>query len=133
MPILLASSFGLPVDRLDPAVQWLCDQQLADGGWNCESVRRGSRHGSFNTSISVLDALLQYQESGDDLRVSDSMVRGRTFFLDHQLYRSHRTGEVVNAAFTRAPSHPNGISTCSADSSIFDSGRARRPPVGRCC
>jgi hypothetical protein len=40
MLILLASSFGLPVDRLDPAVQWLCDRPLADGGWNCESVRR---------------------------------------------------------------------------------------------
>ena len=106
MLILVASSFGLDDDRLDPAVQWLCDQQLADGGWNCESIRSGSRHGSFNTSISALDALLQYQKSGGRIRVSGSMDSGRTFFLDHRLYRSHRTGEVVNAAFTAFPFPP---------------------------
>ena len=106
MLILLASSFGLDDDRLDPTVQWLLDQQLADGGWNCESIRSGSRHGSFNTSISALDALLRYQQSGGGLRVSDSMDRGRTFFLDHQLYRSHRTGELVIPVFTRFPFPP---------------------------
>ena len=106
MLVLLASSFGYRDDRLDPAVQWLCEQQLADGGWNCQSVRSGSRHGSFNTTISALDALLQYQHSGGGLLVSSSMQRGRTFFLDHQLYRSHRTGEVVNTAFTRFPFPP---------------------------
>jgi hypothetical protein len=106
MLILLASSFGLGDDRLDPAVRWLCDQQLADGGWNCESIRSGSRHGSFNTSISALEALLEYQQSGGGLLVSGSLDRGRAFFLDHQLYRSQRTGEVVNAAFTRFPFPP---------------------------
>jgi hypothetical protein len=106
MLILLASSLGYGDDRLDPAVQWLCDQQLADGGWNCESIRSGSRHGSFSTSVSVLDALLQYQQSGGGIGVADSMDRGRTFFLDHRLYRSHRTGQVVNATFTRFPFPP---------------------------
>jgi hypothetical protein len=106
MLILLASSFGLGDDRLDPAVQWLCNQQLADGGWNCESVRRGSKHGSFNTSISALDALVQYERSGGGLQVSGFLDRGRTFFLDHQLYCSHRTGAVVNTAFTRFPFPP---------------------------
>ena len=106
MLILLASSFGLGDDRLDPAVQWLCDQQLADGGWNCEAVRRGSKHGSVNTSISALDALVQYERSGGGLQVSGFLDRGRTFFLDHQLYRSHRTGAVVNTAFTRFPFPP---------------------------
>lgn len=106
MLVLLASSLGHSDDRLDPAVRWLCGQQLADGGWNCESVRSGSRHGSFNTSISALDALLQYQHSGGEVSVSASMERARTFFLDHQLYRSHRTGEVVNAGFTRFPFPP---------------------------
>lgn len=101
MLVLLASSFGLHDVRLDPAVEWLLDQQLADGGWNCESIRSGSRHGSFNTSISALDALLQYQQAGGGLAVSDSMGRGRAFFLEHRLYRSHRTGEPVNPAFTR--------------------------------
>jgi hypothetical protein len=106
MLILLASSFGLDDDRLDPTVAWLLDQQLADGGWNCESIRTGSRHGSFHTSISALEGLLRYQQSGGTLPVSESMHRGRTFFLDHHLYRSHRTGEVANPAFTRFPFPP---------------------------
>jgi hypothetical protein len=106
MLVLLASSFGYHDVRLDPAVAWLCDQQLADGGWNCESVRSGSRHGSFNTSISALDALLQYQHAGGGVPVSAAMEAGRTFFLDHQLYRSHRTGEAANLTFTRFPFPP---------------------------
>src|SRR5450631_2852775 len=87
MLILLASSFGLDEVRLDPAVRWLSDQQLAYGGWNCQSLRSGSLHGSFNTSISALDALLQYQQAGGGLPVSASLERGREFFLDHRLYR----------------------------------------------
>ena len=101
MLVLLASSFGLDDDRLDPTVRWLCDQQLADGGWNCESIGVGSRHGSFHTSISALDALLEYQQSGGRLSVATHLDRGRGFFLDHRLYRSHRSAEVVSPAFTR--------------------------------
>jgi hypothetical protein len=106
MLILLASSFGLEDERIDPAVRWLVGQQLDDGGWNCETIRSGSRHGSFHTSISALDALAEYERRGGDLRVASAMKRGREFFLDHKLYRSHRTGDVVNAAFTRFPFPP---------------------------
>jgi hypothetical protein len=59
MLVLLASSFGFQDGRIDPAVQWLRAQQLADGGWNCESLRSGSLHGTYHNKISVLDALLQ--------------------------------------------------------------------------
>ena len=106
MMVLLASSFGYRHERIDPAVDWLIGQQLGDGGWNCESIRSGSRHGSFHTSISTLDALLEYSRSGRPVAVQAAMDRGRMFFLDHRLYRSHRTGAVVNPAFTRFPFPP---------------------------
>lgn len=106
MLVLLASSFGTRDARCDDAVGWLLDEQLADGGWNCASVRTGSRHGSFHTSISVLDALVAYRASGGPTPVDAAMARGQEFFLDHRLFRSHRTGEVVNPALTRFPFPP---------------------------
>jgi hypothetical protein len=106
MLVLLACSFGFEDERIDPSVRWLLSQQLDDGGWNCATIRTGSRHGSFHTSISVLDALLEYQRGGGKVRVGRAMQRGRAFFLDHRLYRSHRTGAVANTAFTRFPFPP---------------------------
>lgn len=104
MLVLVASSSGYHDERVDDTVRWLLSHQLADGGWNCDSVRRGSQHGSFHTSITVLDALTAYR--GGTLSVDDATRRGREFFLRHQLYRSHRTGEVVDQAFTRFPFPP---------------------------
>lgn len=106
MLVLLASSFGLDDERVELAVEWLLGQQLDDGGWNCETIRSGSRHGSFHTSITVLDALLAYQQAAGPLDVTDALADGRWFFLNHRLYRSHRTGEVVNPVFTRFPFPP---------------------------
>lgn len=106
MLVLLASSFELDDPRVDDTVAWLVNQQLPDGGWNCQSIRTGSRHGSFHTSITALDALLGYARAHGGVQVADAMTRGRQFFLEHSLYRSHRTGEVVDPAFTRFPFPP---------------------------
>ncbi len=103
MLVLLAVRHGHAASGLQAAVDWLIDQQLADGGWNCETIRSGSRHGSFHTSISVLEALAALPATTPIIQAAD---RGRDFFLDHQLYRSHRTGEIADAAFTRFPFPP---------------------------
>ena len=106
MLVLLAAVFDHAHPLVDHAVDWLLAQQLADGGWNCESIRNGSSHGSFHTSITVLEALLAYERAGGDVPVASAMVAGREFFLRHRLYRSHRTGEVADHAFTRFPFPP---------------------------
>lgn len=106
MLVLLAASFGYQDERINPTVEWLLTQQLPDGGWNCESIRSGSRHGSFHTSISVLDALLVYRSADNAAPTGEAITAGQQFFLDHSLYRSHRTGQVVNQAFTRFPFPP---------------------------
>ncbi|MCE9621163.1 MAG: hypothetical protein K8R99_02340 [Actinomycetia bacterium] len=106
MLVLLAARFGLVEPRLDPTVEWLLGQQLADGGWNCQSLRCGSTHGSFHTSITALEALFAYQQAGGKVPVSAAMAKGQQFFLAHRLYRSHRTGKVVDPVFTKFPFPP---------------------------
>lgn len=83
--------------RRDTATAWMLDQQLPDGGWNCSANRSGSTHGSFHTTISVLEALADIGDPAHE----EAARRGREFFLDHRMYRSHRTGEVAHPSFTR--------------------------------
>lgn len=106
MLVQLTAHFAVTDERPDATVEWLLDQQLADGGWNCETIRSNSRHGSFHTSITVLEALDTYERAGGTISVGAAMSAGRGFFLDHRLSRSHRTGESVDPAFTRYPFPP---------------------------
>ena len=55
--IRIMAAFGTVDARVATALRWLLDQQLADGGWNCQTIRTGSTHGSCNTTILALEAL----------------------------------------------------------------------------
>ncbi len=96
MWLKLGAYFGHNDDRMPDVVDWVLDNQLDDGGWNCQAVNTGSTHGSYHTSILVLEALAQL----NDRELHDSAARGREFFLNHRLYRSHRTGAVSHPAYT---------------------------------
>ncbi|MGD2044340.1 MAG: prenyltransferase/squalene oxidase repeat-containing protein [Acidimicrobiia bacterium] len=100
MYVTLATYFGYDDPRVDEGLQWLLDNQLEDGGWNCETVRTGSTHSSFHTTISALECLAELVRAGrHDL--ADPMSRGWEFLLQHGMYKSHRTGEVAHPVFTR--------------------------------
>lgn len=105
MLVRLAESFGYDDPRVGPVVGWLVGQQLADGGWNCRSVRSGSTHGSFHTTITALEALQSVRAPGPE--ETAALEAGREFLLAHRLFRSHRTGEVVDAAYLRFPFPPH--------------------------
>jgi hypothetical protein len=91
--------------RLAPIVRCLLETQLPDGGWNCH---RDSAHGSFNTTISVLEGLAAWQAVAGPARdVTAALDRGREFFLVHRLFRSHTTGQVARVAFTRLSFPPH--------------------------
>lgn len=88
------------VDRL------LCEQ-LPDGGWNCEAAN-GSTRSSFNTTICVLEALLEYERAGGGCStVIAARLRGQEYLLERRLFRRRSTGEVIErdrkggAAWTR--------------------------------
>lgn len=77
----------------------LLAEQLADGGWNCEAPARSLRS-SFNTTICVLEALLEYEQSmtpgalGLD-EVTAARVRGQEYLLERHLLRRRSTGELI--------------------------------------
>lgn len=81
-----------------PAARCLTGSELADGGWNCQ---RRSRHGSFHTTISVLEGLREWCLAVGSADAEAAGAKGREFFLEHRMFRSHRTGEVVKEAMTR--------------------------------
>jgi hypothetical protein len=72
----------------------LLREQLPDGGWNCEA-ENGSTHSSFNTTICVLEALLQYEPAGH-ANVTAARLRGEEYLLERHLMRRRSTGEVID-------------------------------------
>lgn len=88
-------------------VDRLLGEQLSDGGWNCE-VPNGSTRSSFNTTICVLEALLEHERAtGESPEVTEARLRGQEYLLERRLFRRRSTGEVIerdrkgDAAWTR--------------------------------
>jgi hypothetical protein len=86
----IGAYFGADVDGL---VLRLLDDQLADGGWNCES-ENGATVSSFDSTICVLEGLLEYELSGGRAAVAESRRRAEEYLLQRQLFRRKSTGEV---------------------------------------
>lgn len=79
---------GALIDRL-------LSEQLADGGWNCDAPQASSRS-SFNTTICVLEALLEYEHAGGTERsVTGARLRGQEYLLERRLFRRLATGEII--------------------------------------
>ena len=76
-------------------VDRLLGEQLPDGGWNCEAPDRSTRS-SFNTTICVLEALLEYERAGNGTSaVTAARLRGQEYLLERRLFRRLSTGEVI--------------------------------------
>jgi hypothetical protein len=73
----------------------LLAEQLSDGGWNCEAPK-GSTRSSFNTTICVLEALLEHEQAGGGHpEVTEARLRGQEYLLQRRLFRRRTTGEVI--------------------------------------
>src|SRR5207247_3911958 len=76
-------------------VDRLLGEQLSDGGWNCEAAN-GSTRSSFNTTICVLEALLEHERAvGSSPEVTEARLRGQEYLLERRLFRRRSTGEVI--------------------------------------
>lgn len=93
----IGSYFKEPNDALAAR---LVGEQLEDGGWNCDAPP--SRRSSFHSTICVLEGLLDYQTAGGKLPgVSKARKRAERYLLDRNLFRSLRTGEIIDKRWLR--------------------------------
>lgn len=89
---MVGGYFGQDVRRI---VDRLLGEQLPDGGWNCEAPERSQRS-SFNTTICVLEALIEHERTfGHDSAVVAARLRGQEYLLERSLFRRRSTGEVI--------------------------------------
>lgn len=73
----------------------LVEEQLEDGGWNCEA-ERGSVRSSFDTTINVLEGLLAHERAtGGSAGSVAARRRGEEYLLERSLFRRKSTGEVA--------------------------------------
>ena len=84
----------------DALANKLLAEQLEDGGWNCEAPQ--SRRSSFHTTICVLEGLLEYDRAGrKSAAVTRGRERGEEYLLERGMFRSLRTGEVIEKRWLR--------------------------------
>ena len=90
--VALGAYFGVRNDRL---VDRLLDEQLADGGWNCQAPP--SVHSSFDTTICVLEGLLAFEKAfGATTSLTEARTRGQEYLLERRLLRRLSTGDIIN-------------------------------------
>jgi hypothetical protein len=102
--LALGAYFKAPNHRL---ARQLLREQLEDGGWNCEAVepsakRPLSKRSSFHTTICVLEGLLAYERAGrKSAAVTKARKRGENYLLERRMFRSLRTGKVIDQRWLR--------------------------------
>lgn len=85
----------------------LLNDQMADGGWNCEQ-ENGSTRGSFDSTINVLEGLLEYERStGANSDVTAARVRGEEYLLERRLLHRLSDGQVPQKRWLEI-GFPNG-------------------------
>jgi hypothetical protein len=94
--IEIGAYFGADVSAL---VERVCTERLPDGGWNCEA-ENGSVRSSFDTTLVVLDGLLEFERTtGGSGEVREARAAAEEYLLERGLFRRRSTGEVVDPAY----------------------------------
>jgi hypothetical protein len=99
----LAVYFEINDPRIEAMLSHLLQNQMADGGWNCRSLKRGGAiHSSFHTTFNVLEGLQVYLESGSapfSAAIKAAQARAVELMLQHHMFRSDKTGEIIEEKF----------------------------------
>ncbi len=97
--VALGAYFGQDIRGI---VDRLLTEQMADGGWNCEQ-ENGSTRGSFDTTINVLEGLLEFERSaGANGDVRAARLRGEEYLLERRLLHRLSDGEIPQDRWLKA-------------------------------
>lgn len=93
----ILAHFHLDDPRLSSILEYVTSQQMPDGGWNCQYPATAT-HASMHTTLLVLEALTELRpfKPDWDAQIRQLQSRAHEFLLVHQLFRSHRTGKVID-------------------------------------
>ena len=104
MVLNYASYFGVNETSLRSVIDFLLAEKMDDGGFNCRSNTTGAIHSSMHTTLSVLEGIFEYQKNGYKYRL-DELLKAKNeseeFILMHKLFRSDKTGEIINHNFLK--------------------------------
>jgi hypothetical protein len=102
--VAIGAYFGQDIRGI---VDRLLTEQMEDGGWNCEQ-ENGSTRGSFESTINVLEGLLEFEQAyGPDADVTAARLRGQEYLLERRLLRRLSTGELAQPRWLYL-AFPNG-------------------------
>ncbi|MCB0497064.1 MAG: hypothetical protein KDC79_13070 [Cyclobacteriaceae bacterium] len=99
-----ASYFKTPEHELHSIIDSLLKEIMPDGGFNCRTTRSGARHSSLHSTISVIEGLLEFQNTGFIYRKDDilgAIKSAEEFILIHKFFLSDRTGKIINKDFLK--------------------------------
>ena len=84
--------FGIDVS---PVVDRVLSERQNDGGWNCEA-ENGSIRSSFDTTLTVLEGLLEFElATGETSETRAARRGGEEYLLERSLFRRKSSGETV--------------------------------------
>lgn len=99
-----SSYFKVEEDKLKSIIDFLLNERMQDGGFNCHSNRKGAVHSSLHTTLSVIEGIQVYRNNGYSYRLDElkkAQAESDEFILMHKLFRSDKTGEIINPNFLK--------------------------------
>ena len=104
MTLNYACYFKVNEDWLQSVVDFILSQKMVDGGFNCQSNRKGAVHSSLHTTLSVLEGIVEYRKNGYSYRMKElesAKFDAEEFILQHRFYKSDHTGEIIKSSFLK--------------------------------
>ena len=95
--------YGADNSIITRIVDYILNQEMKDGGYNCNLNQKGAIHSSLHTSICVLEAFQSYILNGYSYRIIEirkSKDKIVNFILEHNFYRSSKTNEIIDHKMT---------------------------------